>query len=396
MSFIAPVFKIHYIGQKFIPLPFYLNISTKQLSLNPLYNQTRHKLYRYFSWIAVMLTWSLNEYRLIWFFYNWILYTKSHIGQAVLYLLAFLGQTLGLAAFTVYGLHQLEYVYCVNQCIKLTNEQRPFFIRLPFLGKIDVKVLFIYAFSTPFSLFPVTFASIPLAISWCPIQLVLGSSNFVKIFASLFYWFSVLYLAWIAVSIFLLFFLVLDTILTLSSKFQAHGTHLHRPCSGEGCPNEVMIQKRHMISTNFNRSFKRYLKVRLLIILLSNVITTFLTVLAFIGILLISFATFATLKLAKFMHILLYISAPVVAIGGFVFTIVVSHMADVPYRNSLNFGSFWKRKLTRRADRMRLRSCLPIGLSLGPYGIATASLGLNICNVIVDNTVTILLIGVVD
>lgn len=396
MSFIAPVFKIHSLVQETLSLPVYFNTSTTRVTPNPVYNQRRHKIVRYLSWIALISTIILNGHRIAWLFFNWVSYTRQNIDEGVMYMLAFLAQTIGFTCLFVFANHSVDFFYCVNECIKLESKPAPNQLRLPFLGRVDAKALFSYTFSIPFLLFPISFAAIPLVITFDPIQLYLGTSLFAKLFAGVVYGFGMLYVAWVALSIFTSLFLILDSILTLSSKLLVDAVSSHFQLGHVNLYQEELTKNGcKWISRDFNKSFKRYLKVVLLTRTLSNVISTFLTRLALVGIVLVSFATFATLKLRPYMNIIIYLSTPAGTVVGFILIISITHMADVPYQNSLEFQAFWKRRLYRTADRKRLLTCGPVGLTLGPYEMVTASLGLRMCDDVFNNTATLLLMGII-
>lgn len=87
---------------------------------------------------------------------------------------------------------------------------------------------------------------------------------------------------------------------------------------------------------------------------------------------------------------------PAVAGFGFIVAIALTHMADVPYQNSLDFHEYWKLRLVKKVDRTQFLTCFPVGIFLGPYGIANASLGLLIIEDIVNNTITLLVLGIIE
>lgn len=182
----------------------------------------------------------------------------------------------------------------------------------------------------------------------------------------------------------------------LSTRLQGH-TGPSYCGTGKNCiyTAELCKSGRDWISGDFNKAYKRYTNLKLLMRVFSNVTSTFLTQLTFIGTLLVSFTIFTTSKLRKYMNLIMYLSAPLGSLVGLIVAISVTHMSDVPYKNSLDFQEFWKRRFLKKIGRKRLTTCIPIGVSLGPYGIATASLGLLICEDIFKNTATLLLMGII-
>ncbi len=56
------------------------------------------------------------------------------------------------------------------------------------------------------------------------------------------------------------------------------------------------------------------------------------------------------------------------------------------------FKMYWKKIVVRKEDLRRLNACRPFSVELGPYGMSTSKLGLLICDDIIKNSVTILLL----
>ncbi len=64
----------------------------------------------------------------------------------------------------------------------------------------------------------------------------------------------------------------------------------------------------------------------------------------------------------------------------------------MPYTQTKKFKTFWTLNSLRKEERKRLQACKPTGFVLGPYGVCASKLGLHICDDIVHNTVTMILL----
>ncbi len=148
-----------------------------------------------------------------------------------------------------------------------------------------------------------------------------------------------------------------------------------------------------LMRLKFQRCLKRYRAMQIFVVMANSVVLDFLTILIFIGVLLASSGAFMSLKMYSFLNIFMYLLGPATTILCFALALLLTYLANFPYKNTKIFKSYWKQFVIRREDRQKLRSCVPVSVNLGPYGKATAMLGLKICDDIIRNTVTMLLLG---
>jgi len=143
----------------------------------------------------------------------------------------------------------------------------------------------------------------------------------------------------------------------------------------------------------FRLCYKRFRTLQIFLILGNSIFKDFLTILIFVGVLAASSAAFMTLKMYGVVNIFMYLLGPAATILGFVLALILTHLANFPFKNTRIFGLYWRHFANNKENKRLLRTCRPCGFSLGPYGVARALLGLQICDDIIHNTVTVLLLG---
>lgn len=373
MSFVPPVFKIHSIFQDAVSLHFYLNTHLTKFEINYSYTKLSAQFYHYFAILSAFLYCWATGAQLIWYFFIWNSFTKFNIEIPVVQMLGFLSVSLGLSSVYILETYYNDIIFLFNQCISIKYHSTPLLIKFPFFGSLDAKVLFIYSFAIPLCTFPIVFALVPFVVSWDTVQLILGNAYLCKCIAAIFYGIMTSYVFWNLISLMMLSFVCFDTITTVSTYF------LPRRFSGS--------------FVDFRKYYKVYIEARIVFEGLSKIFSPFHQVLIFVGVFIGSFSSYATLKLQNYMPIMMYLCTPTLSTAVYVAAILLTYMANTPLQNSERFESFWRRYLTRKHDWKLLRSCPLLGYRLGSYGAASATLGVLICDDIVRNTVTILLIG---
>ncbi len=126
----------------------------------------------------------------------------------------------------------------------------------------------------------------------------------------------------------------------------------------------------------------------------NDIVLHFLTFLVFIGVVLGSCGAYMTLKMYSMLNLFMYMLAPAITLLAFGPAVLLTFLADFPHQNSKMFKVYWNQVLTRKNDKQILRACHQVGFHIHPYGMVTAKLGLSICEEIVRNELTILLLGV--
>jgi hypothetical protein len=113
-----------------------------------------------------------------------------------------------------------------------------------------------------------------------------------------------------------------------------------------------------------------------------------------VGVFLASGCACITIRMYGKMSIFTYILFPTLTMICVLDAIIMTYLGSIPYQRCQEFKSWWKLKFRRKEDNTYLKACQPTGFVIGPYGICNAALGLRICDDYIQNTVTVLLLGV--
>lgn len=84
---------------------------------------------------------------------------------------------------------------------------------------------------------------------------------------------------------------------------------------------------------------------------------------------------------------------PIITVICFTYALLLTLLANIPYKNSKRFVKFWRIHLVNKEDHKPIRACKTTGVILGPYGFGRAQLGINICDDMIHSMITIILLG---
>ncbi len=90
--------------------------------------------------------------------------------------------------------------------------------------------------------------------------------------------------------------------------------------------------------------------------------------------------------------IIIYMIMPVLTVICLTNAFVLTFQANILHENSKEFLKFWCLKLVRREDKRMIGACRLVGIHVGHYGFVNAQLGILICDDIVQNLVTLVLL----
>ncbi len=386
MSLTLGAFKVHSVLEKVIPTPYSISLETYRISKSVSYNLSIHRLIRTCILYTIVcplipfITW-----RLVWLIHNWKVFTSLHFDQLVAYAALTCGIIIFTTAWHLERTQSETIQFILNERCNLVSitaylitSPYDMQICIPYVGIYCLKELFIYGFSFPFILANLAAIAAPFAITYDPIQLIIGEQSvLIKFCLGWLYSVYVLYGQTTLLSALLLSIAFLEGIVSYSGTIH----YMNEPFST-------------LMKFRFRHCYRRYRILKILTVYANHVIQVFVTVLIFVGILLASCGAFATLKMYTVLNIFTYIIAPTGTVICFVVAILFTYLANFPYKNSLIFKQYWKRIVTRKEEKRMLLACTRIGFDLGPYGLAKAMLGLHICDDIIRNTVTFLLLGV--
>lgn len=306
--------------------------------------------------------------RICWLIIHWKSYTFLHMDEFAIYSIG-LSSTLltAICSFIVHSKNN-DICYVINELCKLARiNSNAKSTQRNFLGEY-----FVYGFAACFVPLPLAFIFLPFAITYDPSQLIFGINLPTKIFAAISYSLVMPYLIWI-----------FYTFLALQVVFLEGLNVLLKNCWGRPKSNKT-----------FYTCYANLKVVHILIQISNKTTNLFYTTTVFIGILLASCGIYASLKMYdKLEHIFTYLACPMISVICFVIAIMLTYLMDLSYKSMLQFQYFWKRNLKRRQEKQMLKTCVPIGILVGPLGVGTANLGLRICDDIVDNAVSLLIMG---
>jgi hypothetical protein len=125
----------------------------------------------------------------------------------------------------------------------------------------------------------------------------------------------------------------------------------------------------------------------------NNIQAIFLPVLVFVGMFSGSSGAYMTLKMYSKLNLLIYMLGPAITLLGFGLSLMLTFLANFPYKNSKIFKLCWNQFGISKMQRKMLHACKPVSFKIGPYGMVTSKLGLIFCDDIIRNTVTMMLLN---
>lgn len=124
----------------------------------------------------------------------------------------------------------------------------------------------------------------------------------------------------------------------------------------------------------------------------NSIYSDFLTFLVADVVLAASVSTFVTLTLWDSLIIVVYMISLALTFSCYVMVVVMTQYANIPRKNVIKFCEFWRWHVLTKGNRKVLQSCPNnVGFVLGPYGLATAKLGILICDDMTQNAISLIL-----
>jgi len=376
--------EVQAIIQNIVPPPYYIDSKYNRAIENPLHFKPAHKLFRVFSQILILLILlPLMLYRLVWFFIYWNSYTYFNVIQVITYGITTCLMLVYVPVYFLFNnenpliLSALNKIF-ISQSSHFNNIECSFTLKIPILGKKSFEEIFMYFFSFSFFLIPPILFLAPFILPFLPLQLLFGSNHLVKFLAAGVYSCAGDYGSISVLSVLLLSVVYLEVVLAYSGLFY-----------------KQFINTGVNVSQQFGQCCKRYRSAQILLKLGNILCAPFYTNLIFIGISLATCCSYITLKHHnnKFIGLVVYLIGPVLATICFIVANFLTYLGSIPCKRSLVFKKQWASYLHQRVHKQLLRSCKPLSFELGPYGNVSAKLGIQICDDIIRNTVTVLLLG---
>lgn len=157
----------------------------------------------------------------IWLFFHWKSYTFNHVDQLVYYIFFFAAICIFLSACKTQYEKKRLIQYVVNQTCKIDPVASTFNIcfQVPFFGKLSMKEILVYCLSGATFITIAGLSSLPFAISYDPVQLIIGCNTFyVKIFAVFLSWWCISFVAATILSILLITIAFLEGVHSYSKR----------------------------------------------------------------------------------------------------------------------------------------------------------------------------------
>lgn len=163
-------------------------------------------------------------YRLSWLFFHWKSFTSNPVDQIIVHVFILAASSLFLPALFTIHAYNIQFQFIINQRCKIVPVYTESSIRLklgitlPFLGKTSILDLFVCCLRVAFLTLVFGFSALPFAVSYEPIQWLLGSPTIIsKLFACGIYFIYLIYAAVTVLSMLLIIIIIAEGILIYSS-----------------------------------------------------------------------------------------------------------------------------------------------------------------------------------
>lgn len=381
MSLTSAAMQAHSHLQKLVPQPYHINLQTQLLVKSSKYSTPLHNLYRKSSQIGIFVVLlPFVIFRLVWLFANWNAYSRYQVVQVIVYsamtniILIYLpvSHMLHKHADTMIQINQM---YALNIIYKNSIHSRCK-IRIPIIGKFAPNEIFVYGLSLLFLVFTLMSLSCPFCFTYMPAQLIFGDNFIVRMLSAISYGLLTLYGSLTVLSVLLIAIIFLENLSHYTST-------MYYSCT---------IFPTH--KTQFYKYYLRFRNAQICLMTGNSIYNFFLKCFVFLGILLNSCCTSLSITMYGKINFFVYLTILAVPMICFTILFLFPYLANIPFKHSIQFKIFWSRFLLKNEQRKQLMACRPFGLDLGPYGICTMKHGLLICDDVIQNTVTLLLLGV--
>lgn len=365
-------FQVLFLIQKLVPLPFLADTKHQRLVKNPFNVKQRFYQYKLFSeFIVLFLLFPITLFRIGWQISNWKSYTISNLDELMIYSIIICFTLIYLPVCILFHTESKNIIEISNNCCQLTliDQNSPKNNTEALFKKF--KPILAYCIFVPFTLIVLACSAASFAFSFLPFNLVLGQSLVAKVVASLLYGIMAKYGGLSVLATLLLSTIWFEHLIVFTGDLRNIAGPFHKAVY---------------------KKFHRYRMAEILLKLSSSTFSPFFTNLIFVGIVLSSCGAYWTVKMYSKVYLILYMIGPVISSLGIVIAIGFTYMTGLPCKNLENFKKFLIIQIQKKEERKVLRSLNSCGFHLGPYGIARSKLGLHICDEIIRNTVTVLLL----
>lgn len=309
--------------------------------------------------------------QLLWYIAHWTSYTKHHLSDAIVCYVIACVNTVYLNASISFenNCEALRFVLNQSMTVLVTHSGR-----ISRFKSLIVELI-VYGLSSVALLASLAYTTVPFFLTSEPFQAVFGNSIATKLRASVLYTLTGLFQCGLACLILLICVVAITAFV-----------------AGTMGINEDMTNGR-VNRSRFLSGYKAIQTARLIFAPFIEGSYKYMAVLTFVGVLEASGLGYGILKMFTSLPILVCLAAVQVEISIFAVALSVTYLAGVPRNVVLKFVYEWK-KVPNGPEVKRVLTGIPnVGFWLGPYGIITALQGPTICNEIVVNTVSLVLLN---
>ncbi|CAL8141023.1 unnamed protein product [Orchesella dallaii] len=378
---------LQFLIQTYLIPPYLIDPNPLRMSTTPSYSKPfcLHRII----WITIkfniLIIFTSSLSTVIYSLSTW----KSHQNLEALGIYSILA-AIGCIAWFTYNMldvHLIDICFLLTQRFKLLEV--PSSVGRPTRNrKHDTGELLIYGFGAGFCAFPLIVSSIPLIRDYDPFLKIFfrffavsAESGyylryFFKALVSGFYGATATHAAGVVLSTVLLVVMAIEAPHKLS--FNLYERHRHA--------------MKYTTKLKFNRCLGLF-RILQIMIAISNVIATdFLGVLVFMGVLATAGSAFVLLTMYNDLPFLFYLACSLIVPVGITVDFVLVLLASVTNSNGQRFKLFWKQFGKLKRDQKQLKSCAPIGYSIGPViQVTKESTAFRIADAIVNGAVTLAL-----
>lgn len=375
------MFHTHAKVQKYIPLPYFFNQLRFSLVPNLLYKNAYHQTIRGMIFTVFALYFIFDFVYVSYMLSNWSHLSKTHLDRLVAYTMRVCMDGFIALSVVVISTQKTLIQNLVTELCKLVifdttagfsfiqNGFRKFKFRT---YSFEELIFYFMVGVVPFSALCLFLS--PFWWPFLPLQLCFGKSIVVKTLSSFHLGILWGYIIWFVVS----------TVQTAISIFELTKTY-----TGELIPNPGAIARSS--GKYFITFYRKYRKTQILVSFVNQFIVYLSFGFIYVGVICASFCTHAMFTMWGRLPELIYFIFPVITLHIFGLSILVPRYIHIFNKNICKFFKYWNWSCSKKHDRQLLRSCPKLGIKAGTYGIITAVTGLQICDDVINNTVTLLL-----
>lgn len=382
MLLTAIALRVYFYLQLVFPMPFKVDKNSGVFTRNKNYSQKRRFLW--FPETFGVLSAMVYGFSLLYLILNWKNFTVFNIDIFVINCLLTAASSIGIITGVTLQCKASQIDCIFNGLLRLTSLYQTRTISSTTQRAIDMITGVILV---PVMLFPIIVGISPFKFSHDPFQMFLGKTIYVKVlamtvFSSTFYYLPTSFFAILSFSVAYLDRITVfskSLVASVSKSSESHDSAL------AGAPKS--IQKR------FQLSYRRHTIIVLIMDRFNESFSVFYAGLIMIGVLLATCCTYAILKMFGKVINAVYFMFTWTVIVCFTVALGFTYWAGLTCIHSRKSISYWKVYATRKETKKLLQAILVRGFDTGPYGVACAKLGLMICDDIIRNSVTLLLLS---